>query len=398
LSKAVPVPPATKWLEPQVLTGAQASAHAMRQAGVEVFPVYPITPQTPIIETFSGFVADGKTDAVLLQVESEHSAMSAAVASALGGARTMTATASQGLAFMVEVIHQAAGMRAPIVMVVGNRALAAPISIHCDYSDSMLARDSGVVQIYSEDAQEAYNLTVMAPRIAEHPDVLLPVMVCMDGFTITHSAEVVSLLPDADVADFVGPYELANAMLTAGQATTRGVFTMPDHFFTLHNRMTAATETAATVYDEVARDFERRFGSYLGPVEAYRMEDAERAIVMMGAASGTVKEVIDEMRDAGERVGLVVVRLFRPFPRAALIQAIGQTPHVAVLDRASSPGTYPPLFVDAFATLLGAGDIRCYLYGIGGYDLKPQTVRSVYEELKGPRHEYIRYLGPSEED
>ena len=146
-----------------------------------------------------------------------------------------------------------------------------------------------------------------------------------------------------------------------------------------------------------AGDFERRFGRYLGPVEAYRMEDADRAIVMMGAASGTVKEVIDDLRAEGERVGLIVVRLFRPFPRAALVQALGNTPHVAVLDRVSSPGTYPPLFLDSFATLGGSGDVRCYIFGIGGYDLKPATIRRVYEDLKGPRHEYIRYLGPSEE-
>ncbi len=180
----------------EVLTGGEATAHAMRQIRPDVVPIYPITPQTPIIQTFSRFVADGKVDTVLLQVESEHSAMSAAVGAALAGARTMTATASQGLALMVEVLYIAAGLRAPVVMAVGNRALSAPINIHGDHSDGMLARDSGAVQVFAENAQEAYDLMVMAPRIAEHPAVLLPVLVGQDGFSVTHSAENVALLRD----------------------------------------------------------------------------------------------------------------------------------------------------------------------------------------------------------
>ena len=188
----------------ELLTGGEAVAHAMRQIDPDVFPVYPITPQTPIIQTFAKFVADGRAHAELVNVESEHSAMSAAIGSALAGARTMTATSSQGLALMAEVVYIAASMRAPIVMALGNRALSGPINIHCDHSDSMLIRDSGVVQLFAENAQEAYDLTVLAPRLAEHPDVLLPVLVCLDGFTITHSAEPVELLADDDVAAFVG--------------------------------------------------------------------------------------------------------------------------------------------------------------------------------------------------
>ena len=168
----------------------------MRQVDPDVFPVYPITPQTPIIQTFAKFVADGRAQTEIINVESEHSAMSAAIGAALAGARTMTATSSQGLALMAEVVYIAASMRAPIVMALGNRALSGPINIHCDHSDSMLIRDSGVVQLFAENAQDAYDLTVIAPRLAEHPDVLLPVLVCQDGFTITHSAEPVELLPD----------------------------------------------------------------------------------------------------------------------------------------------------------------------------------------------------------
>src|SRR6185295_14829987 len=183
----------------RLLTGGEAVAHAMRQIGPDVVPVYPITPQTPIIQTFAKFVADGAAQTEIVNVESEHSAMSAAIGAALAGARTMTATSSQGLALMAEIVYIAASMRAPIVMALGNRALSGPINIHCDHSDSMLIRDSGVIQLFAENAQEAYDLTLIAPRLAEHPDVLLPVLVCQDGFTITHSSEPVTLLPDEDV-------------------------------------------------------------------------------------------------------------------------------------------------------------------------------------------------------
>src|SRR5437762_4306151 len=211
-------------LSSEVLTGGEAVAHAMRQINPDVVPVYPITPQTPIIQTFSKLVADGAADTEIVNVESEHSAMSAAIGSALAGARTITATSSQGLALMAEVVYIAASMRAPIVMAVGNRALSGPINIHCDHSDSMLIRDSGVIQLFAENAQEAYDLMVMAPRLAEHRDVLLPVLVCQDGFTITHSAEVMSLLPDEAVRDFVGEYELPHTMLDVAKPVTQGSF------------------------------------------------------------------------------------------------------------------------------------------------------------------------------
>ena len=206
----------------RLLTGGEAVAHAMRQIDPDVVPVYPITPQTPIIQTFAKFVADGKAQTEIVNVESEHSAMSAAIGAALAGARTMTATSSQGLALMAEVVYIAASMRAPIVMALGNRALSGPINIHCDHSDSMLIRDSGVIQLFAENAQEAYDLTVIAPRLAEHPDVLLPVLVCQDGFTITHSAEPVELLPDADVRSFVGEYRIPHAVLDVARPVDTG--------------------------------------------------------------------------------------------------------------------------------------------------------------------------------
>src|SRR5215475_12699437 len=208
----------------RLLTGGEAIVEAMCQIDPDVVPVYPITPQTPIIQGFAQAIADGKAHGEMINVESEHSAMSAAVAAAVAGARTITATSSQGLALMAEVVYLAASMRAPIVMALGNRALSGPINIHCDHSDSMLIRDSGVVQLFAENAQQAYDLTLIAPRIAEHPSVLLPVLVCLDGFTITHSAEPVVLLTDADVPRFVGEYRIPHPVLDTAHPLTQGPF------------------------------------------------------------------------------------------------------------------------------------------------------------------------------
>jgi len=381
----------------EVLTGGEATAHAMRQIRPDVVPVYPITPQTPIIQAFSRFVADGQVDTVLLQVESEHSAMSAAVGAALSGGRTMTATASQGLALMVEVIYIAAGLRAPIVMAVGNRALSAPINIHGDHSDGMLARDSGAVQIYAQDAQEAYDLMVMAPRVAEHPAVLLPVLVGQDGFSVTHSAENVSLLRDEDVQDFVGPYEIPYPLL-GGRPSSQGLFAMPDAYYDIRVRQIQALEAAEQVFADVARAYALRFGRHLGAVESYRMDGAERAIVLIGSTAGTAKDAVDALRDKGEKVGLVVLRLFRPFPHAAIAEALAGVQRVAVLDRAAAPGTFPPLYADIRAGYHGPAELRSYVYGLGGRDTAPQDIARVYEELERPQTAPIRYLGLAGED
>ena len=228
--------------ERRILTGGQAVAEAMRQIDPDVVPIYPITPQTPIIQGFASFVAQGRAHGELVDVESEHSAMSAAIGSALAGARTITATSSQGLALMAEIVYIAASMRAPIVMAVGNRALSGPINIHCDHSDSMLVRDSGVVQLFAENAQEAYDLMLIATRLAEHPDVLLPVLVCQDGFTITHSAEIVQLVPDEAAKAFVGAYHVPNPLLDVAHATTQGPFAMPDYYFELRHQQLAAMQ------------------------------------------------------------------------------------------------------------------------------------------------------------
>jgi pyruvate ferredoxin oxidoreductase alpha subunit len=376
-------------LETRIMTGGQAVAEAMRQIDPDVVPAYPITPQTPMIQGYAAFVAQGRAHGELVDVESEHSAMSAAVGAALAGARTITATSSQGLALMAEVVYIAASMRAPVVMAVGNRALSGPINIHCDHSDSMLIRDSGVIQLFAENAQEAYDLMVMAPRLAEHPDVLLPVLVCQDGFTITHSAEPVSLLRDDQVRDFVGEYHVPNALLDVARPTTQGPFAMPDYYFELRHQQLAAIEAAKSVFDELATELEELSGRRYRTLEPYALDGAEHAIVCLGSSGGTVKDVVDELRREGEPVGLLEVRSFRPFPRERLHEALDGTRVVSVLDRADSPGGSPPLFAEVAAARDGLDvELRSFVYGLGGRDLHPEDVRAVFlDEHAGP------YLG-----
>jgi pyruvate ferredoxin oxidoreductase alpha subunit len=280
---------------------------------------------------------------------------------------------------MAEVVYLAASMRAPIVMALGNRALSGPINIHCDHSDSMLVRDSGCVQLFAENAQEAYDLMVMAPRIAEHPDVLLPVFVCLDGFTITHSAEAVELLPDAVVRRFVGEYALQHTVLDVAAPVTQGSFSMPDTYFEFRVQQAEALEHALGVYGHVAGEFAEISGRRYRAVEAYRCDDAERVLVALGSTAGTIKDAVDELRDEGEAVGLIRIVSFRPFPHAALAQAVDGVEHVIVLDRADSPGGTPPLRAEVAASLYGS-DVRLsgHVYGLGGRDFHPEDARALF--------------------
>jgi pyruvate ferredoxin oxidoreductase alpha subunit len=373
----------------QLLTGGEAVAHAMRQVDPDVVPAYPITPQTPIIQGYAKFVADGRAHGELIDVESEHSAMSAAIGAALAGARTMTATSSQGLALMAEVVYLAASMRAPIVMALGNRALSGPINLHCDHSDAMLVRDSGCVQLFAENAQQAYDLMVMAPRIAEHPDVLLPVFVCLDGFTITHSAEAVELLPDDAVRTFVGEYELPHRVLDVDAPITHGPFAMPDVYFEFRVQQAQALERAHDVFAHVATEFFELSRRSYGPLEAYRTDGADRVIVALGSTAGTIKDAVDELRDKGQAVGLVELTTFRPFPHAELARAVEGVAEVIVLDRADSPGGTPPLRAEVAGSLFGS-DLRLtgHVYGLGGRDFHPEDARALF----AGEHEEVRWL------
>jgi len=370
---------ATEALRPRVMTGGEAVAEAMRQIDPDVVPVYPSTPQTPMIQGFAKFAVEGRAHGEIVNVESEHSAMSAAIGSALAGARTITATSSQGLALMAEVVYIAASMRAPVVMALGNRALSGPINIHCDHSDSMLVRDSGAIQLFAENAQEAYDLMVMAPRIAEHPDVLLPVLVCQDGFTITHSAEPVVLLEDGDVRAFVGEYRIPNPLLDLDRATTQGPFAMPDYYFELRHQQVAAIRAGLDAFDILAEEFAELSGRRYRAIEPYALGDAEHAIVCLGSTGGTVKDVVDELREQGERVGLLEIRSFRPFPHERVRAALQPLHAVSVLDRSDSIGASPPLAAETAAALYGLDlELGSHVYGLGGRDLHPEDIRAVY--------------------
>ncbi|WP_425461072.1 pyruvate ferredoxin oxidoreductase [Gracilimonas mengyeensis] len=379
----------------KLLTGAEGAAHAMRQINPDVFPVYPITPQTPIIQTFSKFVADGEASTEIINVESEHSAMSAAIGAATAGGRTMTATASQGLALMIENIYIAASMRLPIVLAIGNRALSGPINIHCDHSDSMLARDSGVIQFFVENAQEAYDFMIMSVPLAENHDVLLPVLVGQDGFTITHTAEPILLEEDEDVQNFVGEYEIPYPLLNLQKPTTQGPFDMPDYYFEHKRQQQAAMDAVPDAFDTVANHYAALTGRRYDAIEEYRLEDAERAIVVMGSSAGTMKEVVDDLREQGEAVGLLKVRMFRPFPTKKVREALGHVQKVAVLDRAMSFGSKGPLYMEVAEALFGAGpSMQNYVFGLGGRDLFPADIRQVFENLKNPEEmREMQYIG-----
>jgi len=380
-------------IESRLLTGGQAVAEAMRQVDPDVVPVYPITPQTPIIEGYAALVAAGRAHGELLDVESEHSALSAAIGAALAGARTMTATSSQGLALMAEIVYIAASLRAPVVMAVGNRALSGPINIHCDHSDSMLVRDAGVIQLFAENAQEAYDLMILAPRLAEHPDVLLPVLVCQDGFTITHSAEPVSLLADEDVRAFVGEYRIPEPLLDVAHPTTRGPFAMPDYYFELRHQLGAAQQAALGVFGELAEELAALSGRRYRTLEPYALDDAEHALVCLGSTGGTLKDAVDELRADGEPVGLVEVRSFRPFPADELREELAGVRRATVLDRADSPGGAPPLFADVAAALAGSGvELGTVVYGLGGRDIHPEDVRALLA-ASGERRTYLGLRG-----
>jgi pyruvate ferredoxin oxidoreductase alpha subunit len=367
------------------LTGNAAVAYAMKQVNPDVFPAYPITPSTAIVEDFSSYVADGEVTTELITVESEHSAMSACIGASAAGARVMTATSSQGLALMWEMLYIASGMRLPIVLADVNRALSAPINIHCDHSDSMGARDSGWIQLYAETVQEAYDNTIMAVRIAEHAKVRLPAMVCFDGFITSHAIENISLLEDSEIQEFVGAYRAENPMLDTDNPVTYGAMTLPDAYIDFKYQQSQAMMRAKDAAVEVMKDFSKRFGREYGLFDTYRLEDADTAIVILNSAAGTTKVAIDELRKQGKKVGLLRPRLFRPFPWQEMAAALKNVKAIAVLDRADSMNAFGgPLFNEVRSALYDFDNrpkIFGRTYGLGGRDYKVKDAIAVFEEL-----------------
>jgi pyruvate ferredoxin oxidoreductase alpha subunit len=370
----------------EALTGNAAVATAMRQINPDVVAAYPITPQTATVQTFSEYVADGLVDTEFVTVESEHSAMSACVGASAAGARVMTATSANGLALMWEIVYIAASSRLPIVMSLVNRALSGPINIHPDHSDVMGIRDSGWIIMMSENGQEAYDNIIQAMRIGEHPDVLLPVAVCQDGFITGHGLERVEIYEDDDVQDFIGTYEPQWPLLDLDNPKTYGPLDFYDYYYEHKRQQVEAMENAQPVIMEATREFNERFGRDYGLFEEYRLEDADVAVIAANSTAGTAKTVVDKMRDEGLKVGLLKIRLFRPFPGKELAEALSHLKAVAVMDRSISFGAMDnagPLYLELLAALMAHGvqlPINDYVYGLGGRDILPREIERVYRE------------------
>ncbi len=306
------------------VTGNEAVAEAMRQINPDVVCAYPITPQTEVVQLFAQMVADGLVDTEFVTVESEHSAMSAAIGSAAGGARTMTATSSQGFALMWELLYVAASYRLPIVMTTVNRALSGPINIHCDHSDSMGGRDSGWLQIYGEDHQQAYDNCLQCVRIAEHMDVRTPAMHMYDGYVISGAIGPLVTLEDEKVREFIGPYVAVNPMLDMAHPVTVGPFDGLHGWYFEHKvSQNRAMDRAFKVIADVADEYAELTGRHYGLLDPYRLDDAEIAIVVVGSTAGTTRMVVDKLRARGVKAGMVRVRVFRPFPARGLRQGAG---------------------------------------------------------------------------
>jgi pyruvate ferredoxin oxidoreductase alpha subunit len=373
------------------LTGNDAVGTAMKQINPDVVAAFPITPQTELMHKFAEFHANGEVSSELVLVESEHSAMSACVGAAAAGARTMTATSSAGMALMWEMLYIAASLRLPIVMPLVNRALSGPINIHNDHSDSMGARDAGWIHLFSENSQEAYDQTILAPRIAEHPDVMLPVMVTLDGFILSHTMEPVDLLEDAQVRQFVGAYRPAHHLLDIAHPVTFGPLDLPDYYMEHKRQQHEGTARARGVVPEVLSEFAKLSGREYKIFETFGTEDADIVLVVLGSTAGTVRHVLRELRGQGKRVGMLKLRMFRPFPGAELVKALGNAKIVGVLDKSDSFGAEGgPVFTELAAAFGFAGNrggsrpplLANYVYGLGGRDVGETLVKNVSADLE----------------
>ncbi|MHA1741725.1 MAG: transketolase C-terminal domain-containing protein [Candidatus Thorarchaeota archaeon] len=367
------------------LTGDAAIAHALKQCDVDVLAAYPITPQTIIVEDFQKFVANGEVKTKVIPVESEHSAMSACVGAAAAGGRVATATASAGLALMWEILYCAASMRMPIVLAVANRALSAPINIHNDWSDTYGARDSGFIQIYCQSCQEAYDTTIMAFKLAEDHRVLLPVMVCIDGFILSHNVERVEMLPDEAVREFLGVREPV-LPLDPDNPITMGPLALTDYYFEIKEGQDRAMYNVPEVFKEVEEAFKKMTGRAYGMYETYRTEDAEIIIITHSTPGGTAKVVADVLREQGEKVGVVRLRMFRPFPVDEIVKEVKHAKAVAVFEKCRSFGaTCNPLAMEIRAALYDLDEkpmVTDFVIGLGGRDVPPTTIVEGYNKTK----------------
>ena len=367
------------------LSGNEASAIAMKQINPDVVAAFPITPSTEIPQYFSTFVSNGSVDTEFVAVESEHSAMSACIGAEAAGARAMTATSSNGLALMWEMIYIASSLRLPIVMPLVNRALSAPLNIHNDHSDAMGIRDSGWIMLFSENNQEAYDNLIMAHRIAEHKDVMLPLCVCQDGFITSHSIENIELIEDDKVKEFIGTYKPEHYLLNRKEPIAVGPMDLQAYLFEHKYQEANAMRAAKDVIVEVSKEFEKMTGRKYGLFEEYRLEDADMAIICMNSTAGTAKVVVDNLREQGIKAGLLKLRVFRPFPAEEIAKAISHVKAVAVLDKADGLNAcggalYTDVTSGMFVNHISVPTVN-YIYGIGGRDTTAKDIEGVYQDL-----------------
>jgi pyruvate ferredoxin oxidoreductase alpha subunit len=383
------------------LSGNEAVATAMKQINPDVVAAYPITPSTEVVHYFSQYVADGEVNTEFVAVESEHSAMSACIGAQAAGARAATVTSACGLALMWELLYVASGHRLPVTLNVINRALSGPININNDHSDSMGARDSGWVQLYSENNQEAYDNYIMSLRIAEHPDVLLPTMTCQDGFITSHAIENIELLETDKVQKFVGKYS-PDRHLIDGKPLSVGPYDTVQFYFEHQYQRAQAMKNAQKVILDVSNEFAALTGRKYGLFEEYKMEDAERAIVVLNSSAGTAKYVCDQLRAKGEKVGVLKIRVYRPFPMKEIAKALAHVKAVAVMDKCDSfSAVGGPVFADvrnACYDLEKRPYIINYIYGLGGRDVPVENFHTVYESLTeviktGNADNFYRHVG-----
>lgn len=384
------------------LSGNEAVATAMKQINPDVVAAFPITPSTEIPQYFSTFVANGSVDTEFVAVESEHSAMSACIGAQAAGSRAMTATSANGLSLMWEMIYIASSLRLPIVLNLVNRAVSGPLNIHCDHSDAMGVRDAGWIMLFSENNQEAYDNNLMAHRIAENPNVQLPVMICQDGFITSHSIENIQLEEDSEVKKFVGEYHPEHYLLNKKEPIAVGPLDLQAYLFEHKAQQGEAMKAAKQVILDVSKDFEKWTGRHYDLFEKYKLEDAEIAIVCMNSTAGTAKAVIDKLRENGIKAGLLKIRVYRPFPGEEVAKALSHLKAIAVLDRSDSLNAIGgALFEDVTSSMyIDKENVPTvnYIYGIGGRDTTEKDIESVYTDLaeiasNGKMENPYRYLG-----
>ncbi len=384
------------------LSGNEAAATAMKQINPDVVAAFPITPSTEIPQYFSTFVSNGVVDTEFVAVESEHSAMSACIGAEAAGGRAMTATSANGLSFMWEMIYIASSMRLPIVMSLVNRAVSGPLNIHNDHSDAMGVRDAGWIMLFSENNQEAYDNLIMAHRIAENKNVLLPLMVCQDGFITSHSIENIELIEDDLVKKFVGKYEPEHYLLNDKEPISMGPLDLQSYLFEHKRGQAQAMINAKQVIQDVAKDFEKMTGRAYNLFEEYKLDDAEIAIVCMNSTAGTTKFVVDKLRANGIKAGLLKIRVFRPFPAEEIAKALSHVKAVAVLDKADSLNAAGGALFTDITSGMQVNKVNVptvsYIYGIGGRDTKSDDIEKVYSDLQdiaktGDIGNPYRYLG-----